>query len=120
MNIIDVLNLKKPQDYPSREAYQQDVVKAVQVLMRLGIMDNPSADLTASLDSILEKLQEDELATYGRKRNKQEIIADLKQVNGKIVELEREIADLEWQIALKKAEISVWKQEFWTGAGGNK
>nr|QNL31528.1 MAG: hypothetical protein [Bacteriophage sp.] len=117
--IIDALNLKKPQDYPSREAYQQDVVKAVQVLMRLGIMDNPSADLTASLDSILEKLQEDELAIYGRKRSKQEIIADLKQVNSEIVELDREIADLEWQIALKKAEISVWKQEFWTGAGGN-
>ncbi|AVQ71883.1 hypothetical protein B5D77_11735 [Microcystis sp. MC19] len=34
MNIIDALNLKNPQDYPSREAYQQDVVKAVQVLMR--------------------------------------------------------------------------------------
>ncbi|WP_430014343.1 hypothetical protein ACQY1Y_08175 [Microcystis ichthyoblabe FBCC-A1114] len=81
MNIIDALNLKNPQDYPSREAYQQDVVKAVQVLMRLGIMDSPSADLTASLDSILEKLQEDELAIYGRKRSKQEIIADLKQVN---------------------------------------
>ncbi|NCR91925.1 MAG: hypothetical protein GPJ05_23770 [Microcystis aeruginosa G13-10] len=89
MNIIDALNLKKPQDYPSREAYQQDVVKAVQVLMRLGIMDSPSADLTGSLDSILDKLQEDELAIYGRKRSKQEI------------------ADLEWQIALKKAEISV-------------
>jgi hypothetical protein len=107
MNIIDALNLKNPQDYPSREAYQQDVVKAVQVLMRLGIMDNPSADLTASLDSILEKLQEDELAIYGRKRSKQEIIADLKQVNSEIAELDREIADLEWQIALKKAEISV-------------
>ena len=120
MNIIDALNLKKPQDYPSREACQQDVVKAVQVLMRLGIMDNPSADLTASIDSIVEKLQEDELATYGRKRNKQEIIADLKQVNSEIVELDLEIADLKWQIALKKAEISVWKQEFWTRAGGNK
>ncbi|MCA2940032.1 MAG: hypothetical protein IM319_13070 [Microcystis sp. M113S1] len=107
MNIIDALNLKKPQDYPSREAYQQDVVKAVQVLMRLGIMDNPSADLTGSLDSILEKLQQDELAIYGRKRSKQEIIADLKQVNSEIVELDREIADLEWQIALKKAEIYV-------------
>jgi len=80
MNIIDALNLKKPQDYPSREAYQQDVVKAVQVLMR---------------------------AIYGRKRSKQEIIADLKQVNSEIAELDREIADLEWQIALKKAEISV-------------
>ena len=33
MNIIDALNLKNPQDYPSREAYQQDVVKAVQVRM---------------------------------------------------------------------------------------
>lgn len=107
MNIIDALNLKNPQDYPSREAYQQDVVKVVQVLMRLGIMDSPSADLTASLDSILEKLQEDELAIYGRKRSKQEIIADLKQVNSEIVELDREIAGLEWQIALKKAEISV-------------
>jgi soluble P-type ATPase len=81
-------------------------------------MDNPSADLTAFLNSILEKLQEDELAIYDR-RSKQEIIADLKQVNSKIVELEREIADLEWEIAIKKAEISVWKQEFWTGAGGN-
>ena len=94
MNIIDDLNLKKPQDYPSREAYEQDVVEAVQILMRLGNMDNPSADLTSFLDSILEKL------------------------NSKIVELEREIADLEWQIAIKKAEISVWKQEFWTGAEG--
>jgi len=71
MNIIDALNLKNPQDYPSREAYQQDV------------------------------------AIYGRKRSKQEIIADLKQVNSEIAELDREIADLEWQIALKKAEISV-------------
>jgi len=117
MNIIDDLNLKKPQDYPSREAYQQDVVEAVQILMRLGNMDNPSADLTSFLDSILEKLKEDELAVYNR-RSKQQIIADLKQVNSKIVELEREIADLEWQIAIKKAEISVWKQEFWTGAEG--
>jgi len=116
--IIDALDLKKPQDYPSKEAYQQDVVKAVQILMRLGNMDNPSADLTAFLNSILEKLQEDELAIYDR-RSKQEIIADLKLVNSKIVELEREIADLEWEIAIKKAEISVWKQEFWTGAGGN-
>ena len=106
MNIIDALNLKKPQDYPSREAYQQDVVKAVQVLMRLGIMDSPSADLTGSLDSILEKLQEDELAICGR-RSKQQIIADLKQVNSEIVDLDREIADLEWQIAIKKAEIAV-------------
>ena len=73
MNIIDALNLKKPQDYPSREAYQQDVVKAVQVLMRLGIMDSPSADLTGSLDSILEKLQQDELAIYGRKRSNKKL-----------------------------------------------
>lgn len=115
MNIIDDLNLKKPQDYTSREAYEQDVVKAVQVLMRLGNMDNPSADLTAFLNSILEKLQEDELAICGR-RSKQEIIADLKQVNSEIVKLEQEIADLEWEIAIKKAEISAWKQEFWTGA----
>ena len=106
MNIIDALNLKKPQDYPSKEAYQQDVVKAVQILMRLGNMDNPSADLTAFLNSILEKLQEDELAIYDR-RSKQEIIADLKQVNSEIAELDREIAHLEWQIALKKAEIAV-------------
>jgi predicted nucleic acid-binding Zn-ribbon protein len=118
MNIIDDLNLKNPQDYPSREAYEQDVVKAVQILMRLGNMDNPSADLTAFLNSILEKLKEDELAVYN-KRSKQQIIADLKQVNSEIVKLEREIADLEWEIAIKKAEISVWKQEFWTGAEGN-
>jgi hypothetical protein len=115
MNIIDDLNLKKPQDYSSREAYEQDVVKAVQVLMRLGNIDNPSANLTAFLDSILEKLQKDELTIYDR-RDKQEIIADLKRVNSKIVELEREIVDLEWEIAIKKAEISVWKQKFWTGA----
>ena len=114
MNIIDDLNLKKPQA-PSREAYQQDVVKAVQFLMRLGIMNNPSADLTASIDSILEKLQEDELTTYGRKCNKQEIIADLKQVNNEIVELDLEIADLKWQIALKKAEISVGSRNFGQG-----
>jgi nucleoside-triphosphatase THEP1 len=113
--IIDALNLKKLQDYPSREAYEQDVVKAVQILMRLGNMDNPSADLTPFLDSILKKLQEDKLAVYNR-RSKQQIIADLKQVNSEIVKLEREIADLEWEIAIKKAEISVWKQEFWTGA----
>jgi chromosome segregation ATPase len=86
--------------------------------MRLGNMDNPSADLTAFLNSILEKLQEDELAIYDR-RSKQQIIADLKQVNSEIVKLEREIADLEWEIAIKKAEISVWKQEFWTGAEDN-
>jgi hypothetical protein len=54
MNIIDALNLKKPQDYPSREAYQQDVVKAVQVLMRLGIMDSPSADLKQVNSEIVE------------------------------------------------------------------
>jgi hypothetical protein len=107
MNIIDALNLKKPQDYPSREAYKQDVLKAVQVLVRLGIMDAPPTDLTGSIDSILEKLQEDELAIYGRKRSKQEIIEDLKQVNSEIAELDQEIDDLEWQIALKKARIAV-------------
>jgi len=56
MNIIDALNLKNPQDYPSREAYQQDVVKAVQVLMRLGIMDSPSADLTGSVNKKLSPI----------------------------------------------------------------
>ncbi|WP_013334235.1 hypothetical protein [Gloeothece verrucosa] len=107
MSVKELLNLKKPQDYPSKEAYKQDVLKAVELLIRLGINESGSADLKSSIESVTQKLQEDEEQIHGKKRSKQEILEDLKQVNSEITELDLEIADLERQIAIKKAKKAI-------------
>lgn len=106
MKLLQLLNPRNNQKYASKDEYKREVLEAVQILNSLGISDDSSSDIEASVKSVLEKLQEDEEAIYGRKRSKQEILEELNQVNAEIADVDAEIADLEHQLAMKKAKLA--------------
>lgn len=106
MNLQELLKLTEFKQNDSEAIYKENVLKTVDILLKLGIkLDDPS-DLKTSVESILQTLQDKEIELYGRKISKQEIIEEIKLFEQKIAELEREKAEIEQRIANIKAQSS--------------
>jgi tRNA nucleotidyltransferase/poly(A) polymerase len=103
MNLLKSLSvLSRP---TSEAEYKREVVEAVELLVSLGLMDTDSEDLTNSVKSVIQKLEQDETLLYGRKLNSEDILEELKQVNSEIAHLKQERLDLDTQIALEELKL---------------
>jgi predicted nucleic acid-binding Zn-ribbon protein len=93
---------KNSQEKLSEQEYKSGVVRAVEILVSLGIMDTEKTDLKSSVAEIIQKLEKNEEVLYGKKLNKQEVREELKQVNSEIADLELELSDINNKIAIKQ------------------
>lgn len=86
----------------SEKDYKSGVVRAVELLVSLGIMDTKKTDLKGSVNEVVQKLEKNEEILHGKKLNKQEVREELKQVNCEIADLELELSDIKKRIEIKK------------------
>ncbi len=105
MKLLEFLNPTKNRKYSSQEEYKRDVLEAIGILKAIGVSEDSSSDLKSSLESALNKIEEDEEAIYKRKRTKEEIASELKQVNAEIDEIDSKIEELEYRIAMKREQL---------------
>lgn len=105
MTLLELLNPRKRRNYSSKEEYKRDVLEAIEILKAIGVSEDSSSDIQSSLESALNKIEEEEEAIYGRKRTKEEIEAELKQVNAEIDEIDSKIEEIEYKMAMKRAEL---------------
>ncbi|GAB4537432.1 MAG: hypothetical protein Tsb0014_26250 [Pleurocapsa sp.] len=91
-----------PRKRQSEKDYKSGVVRAVELLVSLGIMDSKESDLKDSVNEVVQKLEKNEEILHGKKLNKQKVREELKQVNSEIADLELELSDIKKRIEIKK------------------
>lgn len=86
----------------SEKDYKSAVIRAVESLTSLGIMDTKKTDLKSSVNEVIQNLEKNEEILYGKKLKKQEVREELKQVNSEITDLELKLSDIKTKIEIKK------------------
>ena len=67
MTLLSPLDLQENQSGPISPAeYKQNVRRATELLVHLGIMDTESTDIKESVQVVLNKLKRDEVILYGK------------------------------------------------------
>ncbi|MGK7930582.1 MAG: hypothetical protein AB4041_03990 [Microcystaceae cyanobacterium] len=107
MTLLDTLSLKRPQDYPSKEAYKQDVLSFVKRLGYLGGFDQETLNTENLSAIVLQYLHKEETINDGQEWSKQKILADLNEINQNIHQVNQEISDLEREILIQEVDQEI-------------
>lgn len=100
MSIFQPLLKEKAEPNPQPPPkYKNDMLRAIELLVSLGVMDAQTTDLVGSVKEVIKKLENDEAVLYGKKLNKQELQEELKTTSSNVSELKQELSDLEKKLA---------------------
>jgi hypothetical protein len=92
--------------------YKANVRHAVKLLVSLGIREGNSSNLLASVKTVIEKLEKDEEALYGKKLNKKELQEELSELVKQLAASKEELAITEKELAIREEELNKLKNTY--------
>lgn len=92
------------------KTYKENVVKAAEILMRIGIKPDSSSSLRDSVEEVLNKLTKEEINLYGQIPTKEQILEEIKEKDALLHELREQDPELYDQTPSKQQILEAIKK----------